>query len=78
MVIKITDFGFAVEIDPEKGEKLSLGSPLYTAPEVINKVSYDSRCDVWSLGIMTYMMLTGRAPFNGTSKSSIYRSVLNN
>jgi serine/threonine protein kinase len=76
VVIKICDFSFAVEIDPKKGEKLLLGSPLYTAPEVINKVSYDSRCDVWSLGVMTYMMLTGRAPFSGT-KSSIYRSVLN-
>jgi serine/threonine protein kinase len=32
---------------------------------------------VWSLGIMTYMMLTGRAPFNGGSKSAIYKSVLN-
>jgi serine/threonine protein kinase len=34
IIIKITDFGFAVTIDPEVGETLSLGSPTYTAPEV--------------------------------------------
>jgi calcium-dependent protein kinase len=65
VVVKLTDFGFACTIDPEKGETLSLGSPMYTAPEVIRMQSYDSRCDVWSLGVMTYMMLTGRPPFSG-------------
>jgi serine/threonine protein kinase len=35
MIVKVTDFGFAVHIDPSKEERLSLGSPLYTAPEVI-------------------------------------------
>lgn len=77
VVVKITDFGFACELDPAKGEKLSLGSPMYTAPEVIKQIPYDSRCDVWSLGVMTYMMLTGRAPFVGTSKSEIYKRSVN-
>ena len=63
MVVKVTDFGFAVRMDPSKDERTSLGSPLYTAPEVIRAIKYDARCDVWSLGIMTYMMLCGRPPF---------------
>lgn len=50
---------------------------MYTAPEVIRMQSYDSRCDVWSLGVMTYMMLTGRPPFSGQSKESIYQKSLN-
>ena len=77
IILKITDFGFACEIDPEKGEKLSLGSPMYTAPEVIKGIKYDARCDVWSLGVMTYMMLSNKPPFAGDSKEVIYRKVLN-
>lgn len=49
---------------------------MYTAPEVINGIKYDNRCDVWSLGIMVFMMLTGRPPFSGQSKDQIYRASL--
>ena len=68
IIVKITDFGFACEIDPQIGVKLSLGSPTYTAPEVALGINYDARCDVWSLGVMTYMMLTNRPPFTGSTK----------
>lgn len=78
IILKLTDFGFACEIDPAKGEKLSLGSPMYIAPEVIKSQKYDSRCDVWSLGVMAYMMLTGRPPFSGNSKEQIAQRTLNN
>jgi len=77
MLVKVTDFGFACFMDPEKDEKLSLGSPLYTAPEVILSKKYDNRCDVWSLGVMAYMMLCGRPPFSGVSKQAIYKKSLN-
>lgn len=78
VILKVTDFGFAVHVDPNKGEKLSLGSPMYTAPEVIKaKEYYDERCDVWSLGIMTYMMLSNKPPFAGEKKEDIYRKALN-
>ena len=72
IVIKVTDFGFACPLSPEREEKLSLGSPLYTAPEVIRAQSYDNRCDVWSLGIIAYMILCSKPPFSGDSKQSIY------
>ena len=77
MIVKVTDFGFAKFMDPEKEERLSLGSPLYTAPEVIMSKKYDCRCDVWSLGVMAYMMLCGRPPFPGNSKKQIYEKSLN-
>ena len=72
MVIKVTDFGFACSLSPEREEKLSLGSPLYTAPEVIRAQNYDNRCDVWSLGVMAYMILCSKPPFSGDSKQAIY------
>jgi calcium-dependent protein kinase len=78
IILKVTDFGFACEIDPKKPENLSLGSPMYTAPEVIQGLSYDARCDVWSLGVMAYMLLTNKPPFSGSKKEEIYDRTLNN
>ena len=42
------------------------------APEVIKKVKYDTKVDIWSLGIVDYILLSGRPPFDGRSKDEIY------
>lgn len=57
--IKLTDFGFATTW--KQGEKLdlSLGSPLYMAPELVDEKEYDNRVDVWSVGVITYILLSG-------------------
>lgn len=54
----LIDFGLSKTID--RNEKLSqvVGSSYYTAPEVINRC-YDTKCDVWSIGVMLYMLLAG-------------------
>jgi calcium-dependent protein kinase len=71
--IKITDFGFAKCYDPiEGGLQDTLGSPLYMAPEIVKKIKYDTKVDIWSLGVMTYIMLTGRPPFTGKTKEEIF------
>ena len=75
LVCKITDFGFACMMDPSKKITLSLGSPLYMAPEVIDRKSYNSKVDIWSLGVMAYMILTGKSPFNGKTKVDIFNKV---
>jgi serine/threonine protein kinase len=63
--IKLTDFGFATKF--KKGEKLdlSLGSPLYMAPELVLEEDYDNRVDVWSAGVIAYILLSGMPPFIG-------------
>lgn len=63
--IKLTDFGFATSF--KKGEKLdlSLGSPLYMAPELVLEQVYDNRVDVWSAGVIAYILLSGMPPFIG-------------
>ena len=36
-----------------------LGTPYYMAPEIFNQKKYDEKCDVWSIGVIMYVMLTG-------------------
>jgi serine/threonine protein kinase len=71
--LKITDFGFARCYDPSEGGLTDkLGSPLYMAPEIIKQLSYDSSVDIWALGVLCYIMLSGKPPFKGSSKDEIF------
>ena len=64
-LVKISDFGTAVSLDNiEDHLSETIGSPLYIAPEVL-KGDYNARCDIWSCGIILYIMLCGCPPFNG-------------
>ena len=64
--IKIIDFGTSLVV--KDGEKLDekLGTPYYIAPEVLQK-NYGAKCDIWSIGVITYIILSGIPPFNGAS-----------
>ena len=63
--IKISDFGFSCFFNPDEGLDLVLGSPIYMAPEIILKEKYNDKVDIWSIGVISYMLLTGRNPFPG-------------
>lgn len=60
--IKIVDFGISKKLRTNAKFKEIAGTPLYTAPEVIDK-SYDLQCDMWSIGVIVYLMASGFAPF---------------
>ena len=62
-------------MDPNQNITLSLGSPLYMVPEVIDSKKYDSKVDIWSLGVIAYIILTGAAPFNGKTRAEIFDSI---
>mmetsp|Transcript_92019 Transcript_92019/g.137800 ORF Transcript_92019/g.137800 Transcript_92019/m.137800 type:complete len:83 (-) Transcript_92019:210-458(-) len=51
-----------------------LGTPYYIAPEVIKK-KYNEKCDVWSCGVILYILLCGYPPFNGSSNEIIMEGV---
>jgi len=61
--VKITDFGLSKNYFAEVPSKC-VGSILYIAPEVLLCDTYDNAVDVWSIGVMTYMLLSGSAPFD--------------
>lgn len=66
LIVKLTDFGFATRYDPpDNTKKPALGSPHYMAPELVQERFYDQRVDVWAIGIITFILLKGRRPFNG-------------
>ena len=79
--IKITDFGFAIKYDPMLKETLSLGSPLYMAPELTLRSTYNEKVDIWAVGIVTHLLLMGRPPFNnrnkvpGKAKESVFKEI---
>ena len=53
-----------------------LGSPLYMAPEIIQEQPYNHKVDIWSIGVIAYILLSGRPPFKGRSKNEIFRSIM--
>ena len=50
------------------------GTPYYIAPEVLSG-SYDEKCDLWSIGVILYIMLCGRPPFNARTEDAIIKKV---
>lgn len=72
--IKIIDFGTSLVYDPNKNLDEKLGTPYYIAPEVLNK-NYNSKCDIWSCGVISYILLSGMPPFNGQSDQEIMKKV---
>lgn len=72
--IKIIDFGAALFISPNVKISETLGTPYYIAPEVLTG-SYDEKCDVWSIGVILFILLSGCAPFNGKNDDEIMNRV---
>jgi calcium-dependent protein kinase len=72
--LKIIDFGFAINIPPGKYEKRMVGTPYYIAPEVLKR-NYNEKCDIWSVGVILYILLCGYPPFNGKNNRELYNEI---
>jgi len=55
--------------------KALLGTPYYIAPEILLKGNYGVACDLWSLGVVMYVLLTGVPPFFGNSNKEIFEAI---
>ena len=73
--LKLIDFGFACEI--KDNLKDYLGTPIYTAPEIIKREFYNEKVDIWSTGILFFNMLTGCQPYNSNDYIPLDEQVLN-
>ena len=73
--IKIIDFGTSQVFDPDAKMSQKFGTPYYIAPEVLKK-SYNEKCDLWSCGVILYILLCGYPPFNGANDKQIIEAVL--
>lgn len=70
--IVLVDFGLAKQTKAVMD--VVAGTPYFMAPEVIDG-KYQERCDIWSLGVVLYMLVSGTLPFNGTSKPEVYGKI---
>ena len=75
--VKLTDFGFSNVYEPGSKLLTSCGSLAYSAPEILLGDSYHAPpVDIWSLGVILYMLVTGRAPFQEASDSETLTMIL--
>lgn len=77
-ILKISDFGLAKEYSEtdldENLKQTYCGSPMYMSPEILNYNSYDTKSDLWSIGIIIYEMLTGKLPYNVKNLNQLMKS----
>jgi calcium-dependent protein kinase len=75
-LFKICDFGFSKVIkDPAMANKTCVGSPIYMAPQILDKKDYSAKCDIWSLGIIFYELLHAVVPWTAKSERELLTKI---
>ncbi|XP_062966986.1 myosin light chain kinase 3 isoform X1 [Cynocephalus volans] len=75
--IKIIDFGLARRYKPREKLKVNFGTPEFLAPEVVNYEFVSFPTDMWSMGVITYMLLSGLSPFLGETDAETMNFIVN-
>lgn len=77
--LKVSDFGLSALAESRHQDGLlhtTCGTPAYVAPEVINRKGYDGdKVDIWSCGVILYVLLTGYLPFHDSNLMEMYRKI---
>ncbi|XP_056435108.1 serine/threonine kinase 17a like [Gadus chalcogrammus] len=73
--IRIVDFGLSRCVDNVSEIREILGTPEYVAPEILNYEPISTATDMWSIGVLTYVMLTGESPFVGDNKQETFLNI---
>jgi len=73
--IKIADFGFAKIVEGRGSLKTQCGTPGYVAPEILNGKPYDESADMWSVGVILYILLGGYPPFIEDDQRRLFRKI---
>ena len=75
--IKVADFGAALHVVSNRTQVTAVGSPLYMAPEIITGAKATVQSDVYALGMVMYMLLAGRPPFEASNAASLAYQIVN-
>jgi calcium/calmodulin-dependent protein kinase I len=71
--VKIADFGFAKSIEKKNSCRSLCGTPGYLAPEILERFpSYDVPCDIWSVGVILFLLLGGYLPFDDSDEKKVF------
>ena len=73
--IKIADFGFAKKVTGSKCLMTQCGTPGYVAPEILHGVPYGTKSDMWSLGVIIYILLGGYPPFIEQNQRELFKKI---
>jgi serine/threonine protein kinase len=74
--IKLIDFGFSVFANSEHKLQLFCGTPHYMDPDIVKKKDYNGQAaDVWALGVILFIILTGKLPFFGEFEGDLFRKI---
>ena len=75
---KLIDFGFSTCIESSKKVKIFCGTPSYMSPEVVQRREYTGEsADIWALGVLLFVSLTGIFPFKGSTDQELYKKINN-
>jgi len=74
--LKIADFGLGMILSPEVDMSSVCGSPEYTAPEILKGERFGKPGDMWSLGVIVYILLCGYVPFSSDSPAELFKRIL--
>ncbi|KAH8340622.1 hypothetical protein KR059_002742 [Drosophila kikkawai] len=75
--LKVADFGFAQHLKLGEINQQLKGSPLYMAPEIVRKHQYDAKADLWSIGVILYECLFGKAPYSSRTIEELLLRIKN-
>lgn len=76
-VLKLADFGLARVIKPHEILHSQCGTPGYVAPEVLSQLGYDMECDLWSVGVIIYIIICGFPPFYDDDNDVLFSLIQN-
>mmetsp|Transcript_40 Transcript_40/g.104 ORF Transcript_40/g.104 Transcript_40/m.104 type:complete len:524 (-) Transcript_40:138-1709(-) len=74
--IKLADFGFAARCHTEKCLTKQCGTPFFVSPEILMRQPYDQQSDMWSVGCIIFLLLSGNLPFMGRSQKELFRKIV--
>jgi calcium/calmodulin-dependent protein kinase I len=71
--VKLADFGFAKHVSQKNGCRTLCGTPGYLAPEILERwPAYDTTCDIWSVGVILFLLLGGYLPFDDDDEDKVF------